>query len=229
VLQVDLETLRVTRTQRLVEGAVPGRDPTYCRHGGAIVLDGRGRLLLVETMRIWLLDPARLGTRDAVLRVWRIPDGVKGSVAAVTPDGELALGTFARRGSARIHWVDLDQLDEPGRAELTPVRTTRAPAGLQGLAWGSLRPSTPAGLWSAVSHSRCGALLGPQRQRLAVAPGAEGLAFAGDSVWVVSEASVRIYHDPGDPVVPQLLRYDRSDLAATAGTRSRALAAACLH
>ena len=228
VVQVDLRTMRVTRTQSLVEGAVPGREPTYCRHGGAVLADGPDRLLLVETMRLWLLDPRRLGTADALQRVWRIPDGVKGSVAVLTPEGELGLGAFSARGRGRIDWFDLDQLEEPGRSVLAPSRTERSRRGLQGLAWGRLGDRGAAGLWQTVSHTRCGALLGPQGQRIAVAPGVEGLDFEGDSVWMVSEASVRIYYDRGDPVVPQLLRYDRADLDATRGPRSRALARACL-
>ena len=61
-------------------------------------------------------------------------------------------------------------------------------------------------------------LIGPRGQRLPVVPGAEGLAFDGHGgLWMLSEASVRLYYDRGDAVVPQLVRYSTAGLAAQMG------------
>jgi hypothetical protein len=220
LVRVDLRRLEVVTVQRRITGAVPGRRATYCRHGGAVVADGPRRLWVVETRRLWLLDPRKVGTRGAVRRVWRLEDGVRGSVGVLVPGTGpgrgLGLGRHARRG--RIDWFDPRRLRRSDRPVLRASYPQRAPRGLQGITHGRLRPSGTDGLWVTLSNTRCGVLVGPRGQRVPVVPGAEGLAYDDrGGLWMLSEASVRLYYDKGDAVVPQLVRYSVEDLSAQVG------------
>jgi hypothetical protein len=218
LLKIDLRRLEVVASHRRLTGAVPGRGATYCRHGGAVVADGPKRLWVIETRRLWLLDPRLVGRKDPVRRVWRLEDGVRGSVGVMVPGKGLGLGRHAQRG--RIDWFDPQRLRRSHRTILRASRTERAPRGLQGLTYGRLRPGGRPGVWLTRGVRGCGfaVLQGPWGQRLPIAPGAEGLGFDGrGGMWVLSEASVRKYFDRGDPVVPQLLRYSVADLARQVG------------
>ena len=220
LLKVDLRRAEVVKVQARIAGAVPGRPPTYCRHGGAVVADGPKRLWVVETRRLWLLDPRRIGHQDAVRRVWRLEGGVRGSVGVMVPGKGLGLGRHASSGRGRIDWFDPRGIRRSSRGILRASDTEHAPQGLQGLTYGRLRPQASKGLWLTMSHSGCGVLIGPRGQRLPVVPGAEGLAFDGrGGLWMLSEASVRLYYDRGDPVVPQLVRYSVEDLADQFGLK----------
>ncbi len=121
LVEIDLRRAEVVAVQARITGAVPGRAATYCRHGGAVVADAPRRLWVVETRRLWLLDPRRIGHRDAVRRVWRLEDGVRGSVGVLVPGTGpghgLGLGRHASRGRGRIDWYD-------------PRRLLRSPGGV---------------------------------------------------------------------------------------------------
>jgi hypothetical protein len=214
LLQIDLRRARVVKVQAKLQGAVPGRGTTYCRHGGAVVADGPKRLWVVETRRLWLLDPHRIGHQDAVRRVWRLEDGVRGSVGVLVPGRGLGLGRHAAPGKGRIDWFDPRRIRRSPRGVLRARETDHAPSGLQGLTYGRLRERAAKGLWVTMTRSGCGVLIGPRGQRVPVVPGAEGIAFDGrGGLWMLSEASVRLYYDRGDAVVPQLVRYSVADLA----------------
>ena len=220
LVRVDLRKARVTGLQARIAGAVPGRGTTYCRHGGAVVADGPKRLWVVETRRLWLLDPRRVGHQDAVRRVWRLGPGVRGSVGVLVPGRGLGLGRHAEKGRGRIDWFDPVQIRRSRETVLRATDPDHAPRGLQGLAYGRLRSKARMGLWVTMSSSGCGVLVGPRGQRVPVVPGAEGIAFDGrGGLWMLSEASVRLYYDRGDPVVPQLVRYSVADLAEQMGLR----------
>ncbi len=220
LLRIDLRRAQVVKVQARIAGAVPGRRATYCRHGGAVVADGPKRLWVVETRRLWLLDPRRIGHQDAVRRVWRLEDGVRGSVGVLLPGRRLGLGRHAAEGRGRIDWFDVRRIRRSSSGVLRASDTMHAPSGLQGLTYGRLRSRATPGLWVTMSHSGCGVLVGPRGQRLPVVPGAEGLAFDDrGGLWMLSEASVRLYYDRGDPVVPQLVRYSVEDLAAQMGLK----------
>lgn len=215
LVKIDLRRLEIIGYQHRIRGGVPGRRPTYCRHGGGVVADGPKRLWVVEHRRLWLLDPAKVGTRHAVRRVWRLEDGVRGSVGVMTPKG-LGLGRHAARG--RLDWFDPVKIRRSKRTVLRARQTERAPRGVQGLTYGNVHPRASQGVWITRSNTRCGVLQGPRGQKLPVAPGAEGIAFDGKGgLWMLSEASVRRYYDRGDPVVPQLVRYSVRDLAGQMG------------
>ena len=214
LLKIDLRTLETVAVQARITGAVPGRPPTYCRHGGAVVADGPTRLWVVETRRLWLLDPRRVGHADAVRRVWRLEGGVRGSVGVLVPGKGLGLGRHAVGGRGRIDWFDTRRIRRSDRGILGASSTQYAPRGLQGLTYGQFGEKGTPGLWMTRSRIGCGVLIGPRWQRIPVLAGAEGLAFDDrGGLWMLSEASVRLYYDRDHPVVPQLVRYSVDDLA----------------
>ncbi len=53
----------------------------FCRHGGGIALSTHG-LWLAGAGRLWLLDPALLGTGDEVLRIWVVDDSIRASTCS---------------------------------------------------------------------------------------------------------------------------------------------------
>ncbi len=213
VVRISLRTgERLTGTDDL-----PG-----CHHGGGLALTPEG-LWLTGTVRLWLLDPALVGTgRDPVRRSWRLVDPLRGST--LTGGGaRLGLGRFDKRGHpSDVAWFDRGRVLAPGVAALTtgrprdgrdrpvgPVATSRGLLWLQGVA---SRPG--GGLWLAQSVTRCGALRLPGGRRVAFLPGAEGLAFdrRGD-LWALSESGARPYQRDGTrPLVPQLVRLDTDAL-----------------
>ena len=217
--QVAAVSLPSGRTRSFAARLDPPGGTAYCRHGGGAALTGAG-LWVIETSRLWLLDPARLGD-DPVLRVWRLGDGVRGSTMAAH-DGQLVIAGYRPNGPGRARWYDeasvlasgtTDLVEAaPGPGEVAMSRSTRVPPRLQGLAF------TGAGsLWHVASRISCGLLYRGGRARDFV-PGAEDFAVTGHSIWVVSEASASPYRDPGGALVPRLLRLDRS--AVLAGGRA---------
>ena len=200
---VDTRTGRTLAFVRRWQASVYRPEPTFCRHAGGMELIEDG-LLVLETQRLWLLDPDRLGKSDPVLRVWRIPKPVRGSTLVVSGD-ELGVASYRRHRPGRIWWFRLDRALRPGVRVLDrPDREGRVPTALQGVAPG------PGGLWFSSSTTHCGELAGPGRHTpLAFVPGAEDLEFRGADLWTVSEAGARPYLDPDEAVVPMLLRLDR--------------------
>ena len=207
VQRLDLRTGRLQAERGPVEGSVGDRPGVVCRHGGGMLLDQHG-LWLVETGRLWLLDPGTL----EVERVWALLPPVRGSFALHDDQGRLGLGGFRRSGRARLFWFDPAQVLAPGVLDLTAddaVGTQRVPAMAQGAVWADLGPG-PAGVWFATSHTRCGVLVGPRGARRAFLPGAEGIDLVGGrSLWALSESATRPYQQQGGrPVVPMLARFD---------------------
>jgi hypothetical protein len=207
VQMVDLRSGRLLAEVGPVEGAVGSRPPVVCRHGGGLLLDQHG-LWLVETDRLWLLDPGTL----AVERVWALLDPVRGSFAVRDGSGRLGLGGFRRGGPAWLLWFDPAAVLAPGVLDLTEpgaVDSQRAPAWAQGAVWGDLGPG-PAGVWFATSHTYCGVLVGPGGSRRGFLPGAEGVDRTGRrTLWALSESASRPYQlEGGRPVVPMLARFD---------------------
>ncbi|KRF36540.1 hypothetical protein [Nocardioides sp. Soil805] len=194
---------------RLDPPGSPGRT-AYCRHGGGAALTGAG-LWVVETSRLWLLDPERLDGAP-VLRVWQLGEGVRGSTTAATR-GRLVIAGYRPDGPGRARWYDESALLRPGvttlvedgagAGQVAMRRSTRVPARLQGLAF------TRAGIsWAVSSGIACGVVRpgGPPRDFV---PGAEDLVVDRRSIWAVSEASAPPYRDPEGALVPRLLRLDR--------------------
>lgn len=214
VERVDLRTGK--RLDRLdpVAGQVGDRDPLKCRHGGGLVRDEHG-LWLVETSRLWLIDPETLD----VDRVWALAEPLRGSFALIDGDGRLGVGRWYPHRAGQVDWFDTDALVASSALDVTAAvatGTTPAPRSTQGAVWGELGASGP-GAWFAQSVTRCGVLVGPEgTRRRAFVPGAEGMDLAGaNSLWVVSESGTRHYQDLGGrPVVPMLVRLDLSDFAS---------------
>jgi hypothetical protein len=210
---VDLRTGRLLAEAGPIEGQVGSRPPVVCRHGGGLLLDGHG-LWLVETDRLWLLDPETL----AVERAWALIQPVRGSFAVHDGEGRLGVGGFRRGGRARLFWFDPADVLAGGVLDLTESVATdsrRVPAWTQGAVWGDLGPGR-AGVWFATSHTYCGVLVGPGGARRGFLPGAEGLDLTGRrTLWALSESATRPYQRAGGrPVVPMLARFDISDLGA---------------
>ena len=212
VLRLSLPSLRVEAAQTAIRGRL-STGSTSCRHGGGIAVQG-GRLWLMDTARLWLIDRSAFGRRTAVQRVWRLDGAVRGSTG-VLRGGQLGLGRYSLKGTGRVDWYDTDRLVASHSEVISDSdRVDRVRNGLQGLAVGRLRPSMRPRLWRTfVGPPRCSVLLGPGARRAPVMPSVEGLAFGGGGVWVLSEASADLYYDDGpDPVVPQLVRYSASRL-----------------
>jgi len=210
---VDTRSGRSKAFVRRWEAPVYGRYPTFCRHAGGLEMIDDG-LLVLETRRLWLLDPARLGRGDPVVRVWQIAKPVRGSTLIVSGD-RLGVASYRRHRAGRIWWFRLDEALRPGVRVLdAPVARGRVPALLQGLGTG------PGGLWFSSSSTHCGDLLGPGRKvPLTFVPGAEDLEFRGADLWTVSEAAAKPYLDRDERPVPFLLRMDLSQVLAGGPTR----------
>lgn len=206
---VDLRTGRVTAFVRRFQAPVYGPRPTYCRHGGGVEVDAAG-LWVAETERLWLLDPGRLGRSDPVLRVWRMPPGVRGSTLVIAGD-RLGVAGWARGARGRIWWFDRSAiLARPARAEVpAPESTARVPARVQGVTW------SRGGLWVNSSSTHCALLRPAGRPPVELVPGSEDVQVAGRDLWTVSEAGTRPYLDGSERTVPMLLRLD---LAAVLGS-----------
>lgn len=183
----------------------------YCRHGGGAALTDAG-LWVVETSRLWLLDPRRLSS-DPVVRVWRLDDDVRGSTLAAG-GGQLVVAGYRPAGPGRARWYDESALlrpgvttlaeDSAGPGEVAMTRSTRVPPRLQGLAL--TRAGVP---WFVSSGIACGVVRPGGRPRDFV-PGAEDLEVGRSRIWTVSEASATPYRDPGGALVPRLLLLDRA-------------------
>lgn len=197
-----------------VAGRVGDRDPLNCRHGGGLVRDRHG-LWLIETSRLWLIDPDTLD----VQRVWALAPPLRGSFSLIDADGRIGIGRWYPHRAAQVDWFDTDEIVASGALDITPAMSTghtAAPRSTQGGVWAPLG-GRRAGAWFAQSVTRCGVLAGPDgARRRAFVPGAEGMDLVGDdSLWVVSESGTRHYQELGGrPVVPQLLRLDVSDFAS---------------
>jgi len=207
VQKVDTRSGKLLAEVGPVEGAVGARPPVVCRHGGGLLLDHHG-LWLVETDRLWLLDPESL----AVERAWALLDPVRGSFAVHDGAGRLGLGGFRRNGPARLFWFEPSTVLAPGvldLAETGAADAQRVPAMAQGAVWGDLGPG-PAGVWFATSNTYCGVLAGPRGSRRGFLPGAEGIDRTGRrTLWALSESASRPYQlEGGRPVVPMLARFD---------------------
>jgi hypothetical protein len=216
VAVLDLRTGRVRAFVPRFAAPVYRPAPTFCRHGGGLEATRHG-LWVVETERLWLLDPARLRDGDPVLRVWRLDRSVKGSTLAVH-GGRLAIGSHRAHGPGRVvrfrladvlaDGVDDLRVHGGGATDARAVGRGRALPRLQGLTW------TRGGLWQSVSRTACGELVRPDGTRNAFVPGAEDVELVGRDVWTVSESGARPYLDAGEPVVPALLRLDRAAVLA---------------
>jgi len=222
LLRVSLRTGRLLASTDKVEARVYGPRTTFCRHGGALSLDRHG-LWVVESNRLWLVDPDRVGRADQVRRVWRLEAPVRGSVLV---DGSLAglgVGSWRGSGPGRMRWFRYRDVladgvtalvagGQRGPDEAGAVRTSATVRRVQG-ATRAHGPGVRRGIWSTSSTSSCGMLVTPGGRRLALVPGAEDLEFDGrGGVWVVSESGARSYQRDGRPLVPMLSRLDARQL-----------------
>lgn len=219
LLHVSLRTGRLLdSTERLV-GRIGQGSETFCRHGGAVTLDRHG-LWVVESNRLWLVDPDRVGHADQVRRVWFVDRPVRGSVLVDGGNGEIGVGAWNDQHRGRMHWFRTRDLLAPGvtnlrasgsGAFLAPaVRASSTVRRVQGSTPGpGPGPGVAAGIWSSSSTSTCGTLVTPGGRRVAFSPGAEGIALAGRGrLWVALESGSRHYQRAGRPLTPMLAEYD---------------------
>ena len=208
VAVVDLPSGRTRAFTGALDAPVGG---SQCRHGGGAALTTAG-LWVIQTSRLWLLDPDRIGRPDQVRRVWRLAEEVRGSTVAAH-DGRLVIAGYRPRGPGRARWYAEASVLQTGTTDLVETaagvgqvamtRSTRVPPRLQGLAF------TRAGAaWHVASRISCG-LVHPGGRPRDFVPGAEDLVVTGSSIWAVSEASASPYRDPDGALVPRLLRLDR--------------------
>lgn len=218
VLRVDPATGRTLARHTPVAGSVGDRAPATCRHGGGLALTDEG-LWLVETWRLWLLDPELVGTgTDPVLRAWKIVAPLRGSTV-ISGERRLGFAPFLTEGGpGTVDWFDIDDLMRPGVVELAsadpgpgqvaPVGRDRSTTHLQG---GTVHRG---GLYLTQSNTRCGVIRTPGGRRVQVVPGTEDIEFdgAGD-LWAISESGALQYQRHGGrPLVPMLMRLDAKAL-----------------
>lgn len=221
LLRVDLRTGRMLAYQPRLEGQVPDGPPgIWCHHGGGLSVNEHG-LWVAETGRLWLVDPRRVGRGDSVRRVWRLDDPVSGGLLVQGRDGAFGLGDFHLRRDSAVHWFRYDDALRAGVTTLTARATGRpsrlaadrrtvAPRYAQG---GAVDPAGGRAPYLVSSLSTCGILHTPDGRRLALGPGAEGIAFDGrGGLWAVLESGARSYQRAGRPLVPMLVRYDLRQL-----------------
>ena len=207
---IDLRHHRETAFVGRFQAPVYGPAPTFCRHGGGAEIDGHG-LWVLETKRLWLLSPARLGHADPVLRVWRLGRWAKGSALVLRGD-RLGVARYRKHGRGAVTWFALADVLRPGVTDLLArpggpttahqVARTTVPPRLQGIT------AAHGALWFSTSRTSCGTLRRHAGRRVDLVPGGEDVQFVGRSLWVVSEAGAEPYVDPGEPLVPMLLRLD---------------------
>jgi hypothetical protein len=211
--QVAAVALPSGETQGFVRRLDPPGGTTYCRHGGGAALTDAG-LWVIETSRLWLLDPDRLGD-DPVRRVWWLGEGVRGSTIAAV-GGDLVIGGYQRHRPGRARWYDESAVlaatattlveAGPEAGQVAPTRSRRVPDRLQGLTF--TRAGVP---WFVSSRIACGVVRpGGKADPRDFVPGAEDLVVERRSIWTVSEASAAPYRDEGGALVPTLLRLDRA-------------------
>lgn len=220
VMQIDLRSGKLLKFAPRVKGSVGKLRPVVCRHGGALALTKEG-LWLIETARIWLLDPRRVGRADQIKRAWRVIKPAKGSVGAIDGD-HLVLGGFTSVAKARIDWFSMAELLARGRVELRPkerriegsryvtaLKSQPAPTKLQGLQF------DPDGELVIVRSSpKCGEMR-VGSAKWAFLPGAEGVAFdRNGQLWALSETTAL---RPTIPLVPSLVRFDAALTTQGAG------------
>lgn len=230
LMQVDLRTGALLAYMPRISGSVDGRPEAYCHHGGGIARTPDG-LWVLETKRLWLLDPYLVKTgRDPVVKVWFIEKPLRGSVLVTTGE-EFGVGEFREDRHGDIHWFRYEDIEAPGVTTLVrhgARRTARqvparrvipAPRYLQGAATvpahSAAGRSTASGTWFVSSNTRCGVLHRPDGSRVAFGPGSEGIDIdrRGD-FWVVMEAGVLDYQRQGGrPMVPHLARFDGNVLS----------------
>jgi hypothetical protein len=228
LIHVRLRTGEVLADQSRLVGAPAGRRPTFCRHGGGLALNARG-LWIAEKERLWLVDPARVGTgRPAVLRVWSIRAPVFGSTTVIR-HRRLGLAFFRRRHDSGIKWFRIHDLMADGvldlvgtataAGELAPVARGRVPGYIQGM---TFRPGHR-GLMVAAYRHGCGVIILADGTTIGVMPGIEDFQFTGHNrMWAVSESSAKVYQSADGPLVPVLTEFDaRKLLALPKGDRCR--------
>jgi hypothetical protein len=218
VLRVDPSTGRTLARHTPVAGSVGDRAPATCRHGGGLARTDEG-LWLVETWRLWLLDPDLVGTgADPVLRAWKIVAPLRGSTV-VSDERRLGFAPFLTEGGpGAVDWFAIDDLVRPGVVELTaadpgpgqvaPVGRERSTTHVQG---GTVHGG---GLYLTQSNTRCGVIRKPGGHRVQVVPGTEDIEFDdhGD-LWAISESGALQYQRHGGrPLVPMLMRLDATAL-----------------
>lgn len=204
---LDTRTGRVTAFVARFEAPVYRPEPTYCRHAGGLELTREG-LWVAEYERLWLLDPAKLGKGDPVLRVWRLAKPIRAGTMVVSGD-RLGLADYVRSGPGKLWWFDLKEVLAPGRTLLDrPDGSESVAQRLQGVTPGD------GGLWFSSSDTHCAALTTPVRSPVAFVPGAEDIEIVGPDIWTVSESGTRPYLEAHEHVVPALLRLERRRVMA---------------
>ena len=210
--QVAVLDLPSGRTRAFTGELDAGDGSPTCRHGGGAALTDAG-LWVIQTSRLWLLDPMRIGRSDQVVRTWQLGDDVRGSTMAAD-DGQLVIAGYRPNGPGKARWYDEASIlargvtdlveSSSGDHQVAMSRSTRVPPRLQGLAF------SPAGRpWHVSSRISCG-LIHEGGQPRDFVPGAEGFSVTRDSIWVVSEASASPYREESGALVPRLLRLDRA-------------------
>ncbi|MFS3127887.1 hypothetical protein ACLM5J_05745 [Nocardioides sp. Bht2] len=208
LLELDPKTGRTVGFLARWEAPVYSSEPTFCRHSGGMEADDSG-LWLVESNRLWLLDPDHLFDGDPVRRVWTLPPNVKGS-ALVIDGSRMGIGRFRIDRSARMAWFSIPEILATSGELPDPLRWRPVPRRLQGIATG------PGGIWFTSTGTHCAELHTSEGRRLSFVPGAEDVEFVGRSIWTVSEAGARYFLDPDEETIPAVLRLDRDAVLAGA-------------
>lgn len=118
-----------------------------CNHAGGIALTPKG-LFVSDTKTLWLLNPAKIGSGDAVKRTWALK-GVNGSFLAMPVNGNVGIGSWKKGKAGKVSVFSLNGLmakkittlvdkkkkpkeegDPPLGKQLTPVRADYKPVAV---------------------------------------------------------------------------------------------------
>lgn len=197
-----------------------------CNHAGGIALTPKG-LFVSDTKTLWLLNPAKIGSGDAVKRTWALK-GVNGSFLAMPVNGNVGIGSWKKGKAGKVSVFSLNGLmakkittlvdkkkkpkeegDPPLGKQLTPVRADYKPVAVNangGLFSGSKLITTG-------SLSTCG-MLRTANGGIGFGPGAEEIEFDSDGyLWGIFEATAKKYYTKNkkkgkEKVVPMLAKFD---------------------
>ncbi len=219
LMRVDLRTGKVLASTTRLTGSVGDRRSTFCRHGGALSLDRHG-LWLAEADRLWLVDPARVGRQDQVLRVWRTVRPVRGSALLDGSRSELGLASFADRRAGVTRTFAYRDLLAPGVTTLVPTAVAGPVVGRPGADVVRDPPGAgddPRPRWCLVDlvdlDLRPARHAGRPPGRVRARGRGPGVRRHGH-VWAVLESGARHYQEAGRPLVPMLARFDVDALLA---------------
>ena len=167
--------------------------PPSCGHAGGLALTAPGRIWVVDTHVMHEIELAPTGpqTLGNVIREVKIDPPLKGSLATAQ-GADIVLGSYDRDKPGLLWRIPLASITGASVGAQHVTATIEIPSRAQGAAF-----DAQGRLWIARSGAALGelAVLDPKSAGITtsyrVPDGVEGIAFAGNTLWTVSEAGSR--------------------------------------